>query len=169
MPDVPNFDREARETVEYEGLPPLEPRTRRHVVFTGVKSMYAREVIKRDNGEEEFIIRKKFHESDPKFYNSIFIRDGAIECTRAGTGCIPLALSHFPEIEIIDLAGGSLAPGVTTFGGPGFGLQEIKLEPSTGDGVVFDALKTKVPAILGGDEAIMKAKDGLLFGTRHAL
>jgi hypothetical protein len=168
-PDVPDFDRDAKETVEYEGLPPLEPKSRRHVIFTGVKSGYQRVKSKGVNGEEKREIRKTFDRRTPDAYASVYVRDGKIECLRPGRACIPHDISDHPDIEIIDLAGGTLAPGLTTFGGPSLGLQEIKLEPSTGDGTVFDALKTKVPDVLGGDEAVVRAKDGLMFGTRNAL
>ena len=43
VPETPNFDKEARETVEYEGLPPLEPKRldkEDYLVIHNVASMY---------------------------------------------------------------------------------------------------------------------------------
>lgn len=70
--------------------------------------------------------------------------------------------------EIVDLEGGSLAPGLTTFGSP-LGLVEIQMEKSTNDGVVIDPLMGKVPSIVGGDEAVIRAVDGLQFEGRNTL
>ena len=155
--------------MEYEGLPPLEPKSRRHVVFTGVKSMYTKEAVRGADGTEEYTIMERFDEEDPLMYNSVFVRDGSIECIQPGMGCLHMGQQYTADVEVVDLAGGSLAPGITTFGGPGLGLREINMEASTGDGVVFDALRNGVPSIVGGNEAIIKAKDGLMFGTRSAL
>ena len=48
--------------MEYEGLPPLEPKSRRHVVFTGVKSMYTKEAVRGADGTEEYTIMERFDE-----------------------------------------------------------------------------------------------------------
>ena len=71
--------------------------------------------------------------------------------------------------EFIDLKGGSLAPGLTSYGSP-LGLVEISLEPSTNDGVVLDPLVDgNLPSILGKDTAIIRAVDGLQFQGRNTL
>lgn len=59
------------------------------------------------------------------------------------------------------------SPALVSFGSP-LGLQEISGEPSTYDGVVFDAFG-EVPAIIGGDQSVIRAVDGLQYGTRDAL
>jgi hypothetical protein len=48
------------------------------------------------------------------------------------------------------------------------GLQEIAGEDSTGDGAVFDPLSMEMPTILG-EHTLIRAADGLQFGTRDAL
>jgi hypothetical protein len=73
--------------------------------------------------------------------------------------------------EFVDLHGGSLAPGLTSYGSP-LGLVEIQLEPSTNDGVVLDPLVDgNLPSILGKDTAIVRASavDGLQFNGRNTL
>jgi hypothetical protein len=70
------------------------------------------------------------------------------------------------DVKIVDLQGGELAPGLTTFGS-NLGLSEIKLEPSTEDGRVFDPLTMRVPSILGN--TVVRAVDGLQFGGRNTL
>lgn len=67
----------------------------------------------------------------------------------------------------VDLQGGSIAPALVSAGSQ-LGLQEIAMEPSTADGLVFDPLSMKVPTILG-EHTLMRAADGLIFGTRDAL
>ena len=71
--------------------------------------------------------------------------------------------------EVVDLKGGSLAPGLTSYGSP-LGLVEIRLEPSTNDVTVLDPLVDgNLPSILGKDAAIIRAVDGLQFQGRNTL
>jgi len=49
------------------------------------------------------------------------------------------------------------------------GLVEIRLESSTNDGSVPNALDSDPPAILGGAEALIRAVDGLQFAGRNTL
>ena len=70
--------------------------------------------------------------------------------------------------EIVDLEGGSIAPGLMTFGSQ-LGLIEILMEQSTNDGIVIDPLTDKVPSVVGGDEAVIRAVDGLQFEGRNTL
>jgi hypothetical protein len=73
------------------------------------------------------------------------------------------------DATVIDLEAGSISPGLVSFGSP-LGLEHIQAEQSTTDGPVFDPLsRNGVPDILGGDGAIIRAADGLLFQTRDAL
>ena len=69
---------------------------------------------------------------------------------------------------MLDLEGGSLSPGLTTYGAP-VGLEEINQEPSTADGVVPDPLLGSVPKVAGGEGALIRAVDGLQFGGRDTL
>ena len=65
--------------------------------------------------------------------------------------------------EFVDLEGGSLAPGLTSYGSS-LGLEEIIIEPSTNDGDVFDPLADEnLPSVLGKDTAIIRAVDDLQF------
>ena len=67
------------------------------------------------------------------------------------------------EVEIVDLAGGWISPGLTTIGSS-LGLQEIAMEASTKDGEVLDVLASEAP--VAGE--VVRAVDGLMFGTRNA-
>ncbi|KAH9935455.1 uncharacterized protein B0H18DRAFT_975763 [Fomitopsis serialis] len=76
---------------------------------------------------------------------AVIVENGAVTCSGTYASCVtPNLLAH---AEIVN----------------------IGAEPSTMDGYVFDPLVQKVPAILGGDGAVIRAVDGLTFGTRHAL
>ncbi|KII89857.1 hypothetical protein PLICRDRAFT_40029 [Plicaturopsis crispa FD-325 SS-3] len=162
LPRTPDFDREAKEAVEWEGLPPLDVRKREatHVTFTNVKSLYTRAggamFADADEGEEVM--------------HTVVISDGSITCAAPGTACLSsVNRSSSSKNEVVDLKGGALAPGLTTFGSP-IGLSEIRLEPSTNDGVVHDPLLTgSVPSILGDKAPTIRAVDGLQFGSRNAL
>ncbi|KAI0635342.1 carbohydrate esterase family 9 protein [Trametes polyzona] len=153
-PATPNFDKEAKEALKYEGLPPLEPKpsNARTVVFTNVSSVYLRE------GATVKEVYSAFAEP-----TTVVVREGRLACVGA------CQLSEAGEdAEYIDLEGGAVSPGLVSVGSP-LGLEEIRSEPTTRDGVVLDPLAQVVPEIAGGGGALIRAADGLLFGTRDAL
>ena len=102
---------------------------------------------------------------------SVLVQDGHIVCVddrNSGSFCGSLDAEAEVD-EIINLKGGSLAPGLTSYGSP-LGLVEIGLEPSTNDGLVLDPLVDgDLPSILGKDTAIIRAVDGLQFQGRNTL
>lgn len=71
------------------------------------------------------------------------------------------------SISVVDLLGGSISPGLITYGSS-LGLEEIKSEGSTSDGEVFDPTFQPVLPVLG-EHTLVRAADGLQFGTRSAL
>ncbi|PCH43667.1 hypothetical protein WOLCODRAFT_153717 [Wolfiporia cocos MD-104 SS10] len=157
-PRVPNFDKEAREAVEYEGLPPLEPEPSDAgvVLFTNVKSVFrpvdgaVREVFTAQADEQGVVV----------------VEDGKIACSGMYEACItPSLLSN---AKVIDVHGGSISPGLVTYGSQ-LGLEEISAESSTNDGYVYDPLMQQVPSIVGGDDSIVRAVDGLQYGGRDSL
>ncbi|KAJ6570161.1 carbohydrate esterase family 9 protein [Mycena vulgaris] len=154
-PTVPDFDKEAQETVEHEGLPPLEPTTvaTRRVVFVNVRSVLS----PGPSGLEQL------YEDSPSAPGTVVVaEEGRIACVGACSMDVAGA-------TVIDLQGGSISPGLVSFGSP-LGLEHIAQEDSTNDGVIYDALSPNgVPEIVGGDGAIIRAADGLLFRTRDAL
>lgn len=158
LPVVPNFDKEIKETLEYDGLPPLRPqRLSKTVMFTNVSSIYNATVL----GVEE--VRPATHEGP---LVAVVSTNGKISCFGSYGSCS--SPSVLAEASVVDLRGGSIAPAFIAFGSP-LGLQEIGLEMSTSDGYVFDPLLKPVPPVLGGDTSIIHALDGLEFGTRDAL
>ncbi|EPS99813.1 hypothetical protein FOMPIDRAFT_1060582 [Fomitopsis schrenkii] len=156
-PKVPNFDQEAADVVKYDGLPPLTPRqSTSNVIFTDVKSVFTRA------GDT---VRELFNAADSET-GAVIVENGTVTCWGTYTSCVTPSL--LANAEVVNVKGGSVSPGFTSFGAP-LGLGEIGAEPSTADGYVFDPLVQKVPTILGGDGAIIRAVDGLSFGTRDAL
>jgi hypothetical protein len=114
-------------------------------------------------------------EDIPEGAKDVYIRDGQILCITF----MDSSRCRFPDSvnldsesaqieEEIDLNGGTILPGFTSFGSP-LGLEEISLEPSTNDGSVPDALTGSIPSILGGDKAVVRAVDGLTFNGRNLL
>ncbi|EGO21300.1 hypothetical protein SERLADRAFT_417630 [Serpula lacrymans var. lacrymans S7.9] len=156
LPKVPNFDREAAEAVAYEGLPPLEPRKARTVIFHNVNHVYTR--------SGDHIVALVDHETSESMHSEVVVQDGTIVCSGTAETCSSFSGN---DIEIVDLKGGSIMPGLTTFGAP-LGLVEIRLEASTNDGNVHDPLDGDPPSILGGN-TIIRAVDGLQFGGRNTL
>ncbi|THH28656.1 hypothetical protein EUX98_g5538 [Antrodiella citrinella] len=158
LPRVPNFDQEAKDAVKYEGLPPLKATTTASpiVVFTNVGSVFTR----LNEGIEE-----SFRGAKTEF-GVVVVENGAITCSGSATTCS--SVSYLKDLQVIDLKGGSIAPGLVTFGAP-LGLEEIQGEGSTHDGAVLDPFEGKIPSIVGGDKALIRAVDGLQYGGRDTL
>ncbi|KXN82271.1 hypothetical protein AN958_02792 [Leucoagaricus sp. SymC.cos] len=140
-PRTPNFDREVRETVEFDGLPPLRPHCRRRfkdgevVKLSNVSSVWL--------GGDEGINGEGVLDEGQK---DVYIRNGSIICiTSLSSGCL----------SSLDL--------------DSKGLEEIMMEASTNDGNVPDALTGSVPSIVGGTNAVIRAVDGLAFNGRNLL
>ncbi|KZV83698.1 hypothetical protein EXIGLDRAFT_728044 [Exidia glandulosa HHB12029] len=142
-PKTPDFSNEAAAAVKYEGLPPLEPTSSTSVRFVNVKYVWG-------SG-------KRYQDKDGKM-GEVVVRAGKIVC--AGN-CTETAADS--EETLVDLKGGEIAPGLVAYGGS-YALAHIAFETSTGDGTVTDSL----PA-LTGKGALVKASDGLVFGTRDSL
>ncbi|KAF8590874.1 hypothetical protein K439DRAFT_1627298 [Ramaria rubella] len=164
LPKTPNFDKEAADAVKYEGLPPLTPpKNVPNVIFTNVQSVWSR--IEGNIGVEQTFTAST-HKTDSYRGDTVaIVENGRITCTGSASTC---QVANLVGYESVDLEGGSLAPGLTSFGAP-LGLGEIAGEASTQDGRVFDPLSGTVPSIVGGDGSVIKAADGLEFGTRDAL
>jgi hypothetical protein len=160
-PKVPIFDKEASEAVKYEGLPPLRPRksTTETTIFTNVKSTY---IISTG------AVHEAFSALNETAFGVVVTRNGSIVCSGTQQTCLTSTALDDTDVTIVDLEGGSISPGFVSFGSP-LGLQHIDAEPSTNDGYVYDPLVKAVPKVLGGDTAIIRAVDGLLYGSRDAL
>ncbi|KAJ6577348.1 carbohydrate esterase family 9 protein [Mycena capillaripes] len=148
-PKTPNFDQEIKDTIKYEGLPPLEPATRTSgvVLFRNVSSFWQR---------DESGVRMS------QSADNVLVKGGNIVWSGSDA-----ELTFLEDALTVDLQGGSIAPALVSAGSQ-LGLQEIAMEPSTADGVVFDPLSMEIPTILG-EYTLMRAADGLRFGTRDAL
>ncbi|GJJ06667.1 hypothetical protein Clacol_000862 [Clathrus columnatus] len=167
IPRTPNFDREAADAVKYEGLPPLIPSKQvKNLIFKNVKNVWLHDHHDGVN-TSQFGIK---HVPTPMTAalnggTDVVIRNGEIVHVDS---LLDLTNGDFMDYDIFDLEGGSLAPSLTTFGSP-LGLTDIILEDSTGDGTVLDPLTDNIPSILREDATIIRAVDGLQFGSRDAL
>lgn len=161
-PKTPNFDKEAADAVKYDGLPPLKPvKNVRNVVFTNVQSVWRRV----DGGVEQILDTAAQAKTAGNAGTIVVAENGKVTCAGTRLTC---NVNHLVGYESVDLEGGSLAPGLVSFGAP-LGLEEIAGESSTNDGTVYSPLKETVPTILGGDGSVIRAVDGLEFSTRDAL
>ncbi|KAG7093103.1 hypothetical protein E1B28_009389 [Marasmius oreades] len=161
-PQTPQFEEEAREAVKADGLPSLDAKeVTGTVVFYRVKSLYLR-----IHGRIFDIFQ---HPEAEKVNNEgkVLVRNGEVICVAgvdliSTTGvktCDSSDLDHVAVDAGIDLEGGSVAPGLSSYGVP-LGLQHIAGEISTGDG--------RVDSKIAGQD-IVRAVDGLQFRTRDAL
>lgn len=156
-PETPNWDKEREEAIKWDGLPPLEGRKLEgKVVFMNVKEVWRK-------SEDGDIAQVFSNLSEETGLGSVVVEDGKITCMGM---CVDIESQ--PSSKIFDVRGGSIAPGLMTFGSP-LGLEEITGEPSTTDGETYDAFRRNVPKILDDTGAVVRAVDALMFGTRDAL
>ncbi|KAJ3987627.1 composite domain of metallo-dependent hydrolase [Lentinula detonsa] len=158
-PKTPDFEQETKAALEYDGLPPLGPKESVSdiVVFRNLSSLF----LDLGNGIEQIFATEDYL-GEPQI---AVVQDGKLSCV--GTfGTCPTSLNV--NSRTVDLHGGSLAPGLLSYGSP-LGLVHIAGEETTQDGEVFDGLTDEVPSILGGNSAVIRAVDGLQFTTRDAL
>ncbi len=170
VPSVPKWDCEAAQTVKWDGLPPLQGRKYSlgrgvAVRFERVKSAW----ISNANGTIVNVFGEDYDNVAEADEKTVVLRDGNIVCVgETRDGCKDADMAETAEDLVIDLNGGSLAPALTTFGSS-LGLMEIKGEPSTNDGNVWDPLTDgDMPSIVG-NETIIRAVDGLQFAGRNTL
>ncbi|TFK72449.1 hypothetical protein BDN72DRAFT_836217 [Pluteus cervinus] len=186
VPSTPDWDKEKNETVRWEGLPPLAGKKgfsvngqdghvydavseTQNVRFSNVTAVYSIS----DSGNVVALYEQatEVGVTSPVLPGvDVVINDGDIVCIGYGGSPCPKVFGVNSEELVIDLQGGVLAPGLTTFGSP-LGLVEIHLEPSTADGNVRDPLTQEIPSILGTDEnaSVVRALDGLQFQGRNSL
>jgi len=147
-PKTPNFDEETAKTIEYEGLPPLEPtRQNKLVRFVNVGSVWK-------SGERRDILVNTTKNLTPNENIEVIVREGKIVCKGV---CSSL---HSKDENGIDLRGGEIAPGLTAVGG--YAQAGISFEESTADGIIPDPLSS-----LLGQGALVRVVDGLSFGLRN--
>ncbi|QRV94368.1 carbohydrate esterase family 9 protein [Ceratobasidium sp. AG-Ba] len=148
VPAVPDWDKAAEAAIKYEGLPPLLPEKKTKsgetVVFERVAEVWDHATQQIQNVNQDGVV---------------VVVDGKITCV--GT----CAAASYAEAVRVDLAHGSLAPGLITYGAP-LGLEEINQESSTNDGRVPDPLEKGVPDVAGGEKLVVSAVDGLSLAHR---
>ncbi|KAF7334287.1 Carbohydrate esterase family 9 protein [Mycena sanguinolenta] len=146
-PTTPNFDKEIADAIKYEGLPPLEPETAKAdvVVFTNVSSIFVKNPTTRRVDE---VFKCNAHGV------VVVVEKGRIVCYGTYATC----QNAVPRLDAlhIDLEGGSIFPGLVSFGSS-LGLTHIFREASTNDGIVFAPPNMKGPGIM--DRTIVKAAD----------
>ncbi|KJA17916.1 hypothetical protein HYPSUDRAFT_45759 [Hypholoma sublateritium FD-334 SS-4] len=166
LPATPDWDKEKNSTVEWEGLPPLTgDKLSGRVRITGVKAL-----VGFDNLSDEPRLETAFDVSvNYPDGRTVIVEQGQIICTEGpAEDCSDASLTGAQDAIVIDLDGGAIGPGLTTYGSP-LGLVEIRLEPSTNDGPVLDPLNDgDLPALIA-DTGLIRAVDGLAFEGRGAL
>ncbi|KAF5321841.1 hypothetical protein D9619_001862 [Psilocybe cf. subviscida] len=167
-PRVPNWDKEARETVEWEGLPPLLPPKKKGslreevVIFENVKSVH---VIK--SGAVVNLAPTAVKATSSGLLMAVAV-NGSIACY--GDDCASFASGHAGEAvkaTYVDLEGGEIVPGLVSYG-CSLGMDHIMMAPSTVDGSVYNPLEEDAPKILG-EGPVIRAVDGLQYQTRNSL
>ena len=162
-PKVPNFDREAAEALEHDGLPPLAPNATSApvVVFENIKTL----ILPFSDSDG---LRDDFSTSEfPSFGCAIF-RHGELEYFGPVRACARrVALER--TVEFVNLHGGTISPGLTTFGSE-LGLSEMRYEDSTRDGPARSTVDDLVrPNSDSPRYRLIRAADGLQFGGRDTL
>jgi hypothetical protein len=171
LPETPSWDKEKNDTVKWEGVPPLTGRK----VTGRVRLINVKTLIGFDEISAEHVLETVFDDSDTAastlYPNGriVVVEDGKIVCIqRPVDDCVSGASAVDVDEETVDLRGGAIAPGLTTYGAP-IGLVEIRLEPSTNDGQVHDPLVDGDAPTLIAEAGLIRAVDGLAFEGRNAL
>ncbi|ESK94416.1 carbohydrate esterase family 9 protein [Moniliophthora roreri MCA 2997] len=154
-PIQPNYDMERKSAIKNEGRPFPSHIIKGKVVFMNVKEVWNR---KRGGYIEELF------PAGQRGLCVVVVEKGKITCLGEGKECSSAAED---AQTTIDLDGGSISPGLLTFGSR-LGLEEMASEPSTGDGMPYNAFAADVPRILQDVGGLVKASDALMFGTLHA-
>jgi hypothetical protein len=100
-PKTPSWDKEAKEALEYEGLPPLVPKasSKDTVVFMNVKEVLV--------AGEDYKVKQTFV-AQSATGGVVVAKEGEMICAGDGSACANLIDEH---ADIVDLEGGSLSPG----------------------------------------------------------
>jgi hypothetical protein len=100
-PKTPDFSKEVKETLKYEGLPPLETKKADSdlVIFTNVNSVFLR---------KGSVIQEKFSVAQAGSSGVVVVERGNILCMGTSSGC-PTTNYGNDDAQIIDLEGGSIS------------------------------------------------------------
>ncbi|KAL0573973.1 hypothetical protein V5O48_007988 [Marasmius crinis-equi] len=160
VPLQPNFDKERERAFHMEGVEPFNARnlTGGKVAFKNVTQVWDR----KGDGDIEKIYPVGRGPPEPGL---VVVEEGVMTCVGEVDLCSTAA--HDAD-HTMDLHGGSISPGLMSFGSR-LGLEEFVNEPSTGDGALYNAFAYDVPNALQDAGGMVRAIDGLMFGTRHAL
>lgn len=136
-----DYDKEAQEAIDSRGDPDLRPKkSSSAIVFEGVQNLYLDGVTAQ--GEPGRVV----------------VQNGEIACV--GKDCVVAE----GEYEVVQLNGGSIAPGLITTGSK-LGLIEIAQEKVTSDGIAYDPLSGT--ELLDG--LLVHAVDGARFEGKDEL
>ena len=163
-PTVPLWDAERKVAVKYEGLPPLGAKKSEagKVVLSNVREVWIR-------GEQG--VKERWSARPGQEGGTVVLLHGAIACVGREGWCLSssgMNTSSWGDGVEIDLHGGSVGPGLMTFGSP-IGTEEISSEPSTGNGPMLNPYDQSIPNILRDSAGVVQAVDALKFATRGAL
>jgi hypothetical protein len=155
LPGQPSYAKERQETLDWDGLPPLRGfPVEKQVVFRNVKEVWTRG---KDKIEESYA-------APEDTLGVVVVEGGKVSCIGSEDDCVVSGGDHTVDV---DLRGGSISPGLLTFGSA-LGLEEIASEPSTADGRMLNSLVVDVPSIFNDVGGMVRAFDALMFETRHA-
>lgn len=165
-PKTPNFDKETNTTLNYDGLPPLTTgtKTSSRIVYTNVNSLW----VKAPGGQIVSHFSDAVVQSGTGAGGVVVVEGGRLLCAEpfSKDGCLNHRGTDIEGTQEVDLKGGEITPAFVSYGSA-LGLTEIIMEPTTGDGLVYDPFSSPDVKVLDGVEA--RAADGLIFGTRDAM
>ncbi|KAL7413707.1 hypothetical protein BDY24DRAFT_340073 [Mrakia frigida] len=158
-PSSSNAEAGAFEAVASDGNPDRSPKQfLESIVYTGVRSAFS---VNDGDVQQVFGSSDLSSSFEKHELGMVVIEGGKIVCV--GLECEGVDLKGLTSV---DLKGGSILPGMTSFGAP-LGIQEMPSEASTQDGAVFDALGSDVPKLLAGQ--VIKGSESLSFGGKDLL
>ena len=154
-PHTPDWSQEIKDAIKYQGLPPIVPHSGEAggVLFTNIGHVWDLQ-----GSGSSTKVTKFDSASGSNARGTAYFYGGKLVCSSFAFGGLnsPCPSRFQNEVMVVDLKGGSLAPGLISFGG-NLGNIEIEQEPSTNDGVV------------DGTGPLIEAIDGISFQGRNEL
>ena len=148
LPETPNWDKERKVALRWDGLPPLEGRiSSTKVVFTNIKEVWKRSW----NGDIERAFPSESFAAQHLRLGTVIVEEGRVTCI--GVHCSDSS----GNATEIDLHGGTISPGLMSYGSP-LGLEEIASELSTSDGVYYSSLECDTQPELRNNDYVTETK-----------
>ena len=166
--EIKRVQKDTNEIMQFEKLPFRYPsRTVREVAFHNVSKVFRKDGKRKAGMEALYLGSKAGGANTAPLTTTVLLRDGVLHICSDGDVC-----ANATPDEEIDLQGGALLPGISSFGS-NLGLTDIVAEQAASDGAVLDPFAEKGFVATNyrslQDWPVARAVDGLQWGGNDLL